>query len=110
MELFYVRKIHRICPQQRGLGPPTLSHGSMDFMKRWSLASGLMAQIESSELVSRLFINDLTADAAGSGRVRCPLPLAAAHRGRAWWLTGVGVFLSYGGRFLMRFAPMGSQR
>jgi hypothetical protein len=34
----------------------------------------------------------------------------AAHRGRARRLTGVQVFLSYGGRFLMRFASTGSQR
>jgi hypothetical protein len=33
-----------------------------------------------------------------------------AGSGRARWLTGVRVFSSYGGRFLMRFAPTGSQR
>jgi hypothetical protein len=47
---------------------------------------------------------------AGSGRGRRRLALTAAHHGRAWRLTGVQVFSSYGGRFLMRFAPTGSQR
>jgi hypothetical protein len=36
--------------------------------------------------------------------------LAAARHGRAWRLTGVQVFSSYDGQFLMRFAPTGSQR
>jgi hypothetical protein len=33
----------------------------------------------------------------------------AARHGRAWWLAGVQGFSSYGGWFLMRFAPTGSQ-
>jgi hypothetical protein len=32
------------------------------------------------------------------------------RRGRARWLTGVRVFSSYAGLFLMRFATTGSQR
>jgi hypothetical protein len=36
--------------------------------------------------------------------------LVAAHHGRAWRLTRVRVFLSYGGLFSMRLAPTGSQR
>jgi hypothetical protein len=36
--------------------------------------------------------------------------LAAVRRGRAWELARVPVFSSYGGRFLMRFSPTGSQR
>jgi hypothetical protein len=32
------------------------------------------------------------------------------RHGRAWWLAGVRVFSSYGGRFSMRFAPIGSQQ
>jgi hypothetical protein len=58
----------------------------------------------------RPFIADPTAEAAGSGRGRCRLALAAARCGRVWRLTGVQVFLSYGGQFKMRFAPTGSQR
>jgi hypothetical protein len=48
------------------------------------------------------------AEAVGSGRERRRLALAAVRRGRARWLTGVLVFLSHGGQFLMRFAPIGS--
>jgi hypothetical protein len=53
---------------------------------------------------------DLTAEAAGSSRGWRRLTLATARRDRARWLTGVRVFSSYGGRFLIRFAPTGSQR
>jgi hypothetical protein len=53
---------------------------------------------------------DSTAEAAGSGRGRRRLALAAAHHGRAWRLTGVRVFSSYGGRFSIRFAPTALQR
>jgi hypothetical protein len=55
--IFSSRKIRRICPQHCGLGPPTPAHGSTDFIKRQSLASGLTTQIESSEPVSRLLIS-----------------------------------------------------
>jgi hypothetical protein len=50
------------------------------------------------------------AEVAGSGRGQRRLALTAARRGRVWRLTGVRVFSSYGGRFSMMFAPMGSQR
>jgi hypothetical protein len=55
---------------------------------------------------------DPTAEVAGSdrGRLRLALALAAARHDRAWWLTGVRVFSSYDGQFLIRFAPTGSQR
>jgi hypothetical protein len=43
MELFSLRKIHRICPQHRGPGPPAPAHGSTDFIKRRSLATGSTA-------------------------------------------------------------------
>jgi hypothetical protein len=93
MELFFLRKIHRICPQHRGPGPSAPAHGSTDFIKRRPLASGSTARIKPIELVSQLLIS------------------IVHHRsdGRARWLTGAQVFSSYGGRFLMRFAPTGSQ-
>jgi hypothetical protein len=53
---------------------------------------------------------DLMAEAAGSGRGRRLLTLAVVRRGRARRLARIRVFLSYGGRFLMRFAPTESQR
>jgi hypothetical protein len=130
MELFSLRKIRRICPRHRGPGPPLSAHGSTDFIKCRSLASGLTARIESSEPVSLLGCLDPigrwvaigssqpmqespsanpTAEVAGSGRGRRWLVLTLARRGRARWLTGVWVFSSYGDRFSMRFAPMGSQ-
>jgi hypothetical protein len=57
MELFSLRKICRICPRGCGPGPPASAHGSTDFIKRRSLASGSRAQIEPSEPVSRLLIS-----------------------------------------------------
>jgi hypothetical protein len=53
---------------------------------------------------------DPMAEAAGSGRGRRRLALAAARRGQARRLTGVRVFSSFGGQFLIRFAPTVSQR
>jgi hypothetical protein len=53
MELFSLRKIRRICPQHRGLGPPTLAHGSTNFIKCRPLAIGSTAQIKPIESVSR---------------------------------------------------------
>jgi hypothetical protein len=131
MELFSLRKIRRICPQHRGPDPPSLAHGSTDFIKLRPLGSGLMARIESSKSVSLLLCLDLigrwvaigssqpmqespsvdpTAEVAGSGRGRRQLTLVAVRCGRARRLTGVQVFSSYGGRFSMRFAPTKSQR
>jgi hypothetical protein len=96
------RKIHRICPQHRGLDRPSPAHGPMDFIKRQPLGSGLTARIESSESVSLLGCldpigrwvaidssqpmqespgADLMAEAAGSGRGRRRLTLAAVDRG-----------------------------
>jgi hypothetical protein len=54
MKLFFLRKIHRICPRHHEPCPSAPAHGSTDFIKRWSLASGSTAQIESSEPVSLL--------------------------------------------------------
>jgi hypothetical protein len=54
MELFYLRKIRRICPQHRGPGPPVPAHGSMDFIKCWALATGSTAQIKPIESASLL--------------------------------------------------------
>jgi hypothetical protein len=59
---------------------------------------------------SRSFITDPTVEAAGSGRGRRGLTFVVARHGRAQRLTGVRLFSSYGGQFLMRFAPTGSQR
>jgi hypothetical protein len=85
-----------------------------DFIKCRSLVTGSMAQIKPLKLVSRLqisaFIANPIAEAAGSGRGRHWLALAAALRGRAQWVTGVRVFLSHGGQFSMRFATTGSQQ
>jgi hypothetical protein len=57
MELFSLRNICRICPQHRGPGPPTPAHGSTNFIKRRSLASGSTAQIDPSKPLSRLLIS-----------------------------------------------------
>jgi hypothetical protein len=131
MELFFLRKICRICPQHRGPDPPSPAHGPTDFIKCRLLVSGSMARIESSESVSLLGCldpigpwvaiassqpmqespgADRTAEVAGSGRVWRRLMLTVVHRGRARWLTEVWVFSSYGGRFSMRFALTESQR
>jgi hypothetical protein len=56
VELFSLRKIHRICPQPRGPGPPVLAHWSTDFIKHRSFAFGSTTQIESSKPVSQLLI------------------------------------------------------
>jgi hypothetical protein len=131
MELFFLRKICRICPQHRGPDPPSPAHGPTDFIECRLLVSGSMAWIESSESVSLLGCldrigpwvaigssqpmqespgADRTAEVAGSGRGWRRLILTVVHRGRARWLTEVWVFSSYGGRFSMRFAPTESQR
>jgi hypothetical protein len=68
MELFSLRKIHRICPQHRGPGPPAPAHGSTNFIKHRPLATGSTAQIKPIESVSRLFITDPMAETAGSDR------------------------------------------
>jgi hypothetical protein len=81
MELFSLRKIHKICLRGCGPGPLVSAHGSTNFIKRRPLATGLTAQIKPSESVSWLFITDQTVVAAGSDRGRCGLALTAAHRG-----------------------------
>jgi hypothetical protein len=120
MELFSLRKIHRICPRHRGPGPPATAHGSTDFIKHWSLATRSMAQIKPIKSESLLGCLDLiwrwvaigspqlmqespgadsTTEVAGSGRGQHQLTL-----------TEIQVFSSYGGRFSIRFARTGSQR
>jgi hypothetical protein len=120
MELFSLRKIRRICPQHRGLGPPAPAHGSTDFIKHWPLATGSTARIKpiksvsllgcldsiwrwvaivSSQLLQESPDVDPTAEVAGSSRGRRWLMLTTARRGWARRLVGVWVFLSYGGRF-----------
>jgi hypothetical protein len=73
-----------------------------------------MAQIESSESVSQLLISAVHHQSNGwRGWLRPGqrgLMLTVARHGRARRLVGVWVLSSYGGRFLMRFAPTGSQR
>jgi hypothetical protein len=131
MELFSLRKIHRICPRHRGPGPPALAHGSTDFIKRWLLATGSTTRIKPIESVSLLGCldliwrsvtigssqpmqespgTDLTAEAAGFARGRHWLTVAAVHHGWARRLAGVQIFSSYGGRFSIRFAPTRSER
>jgi hypothetical protein len=80
---------------------------STDFIKHRSLASGSMAQIEPSELVSRLLISVVRHRSNGRGGWLWP---GVARHGQARRVIGVRVFSSYGGRFSMRFVPMGSQR
>jgi hypothetical protein len=130
MELFSLRKIHRICPQRRGPDPPSPAHGPTDFIKCRPLVFGSTAQIESNESVSLLGCldpiehwvvisssqpmqespgADPTAEVARSGRGRRQLTLAVVRHGRAQRLTGVPVFSSYSGRFSMRFSPTESQ-
>jgi hypothetical protein len=112
--IIFLKKIHRICPQHRGSGPPAPIHGSTDFIKRRSLASGSTSQIESNEPIFRLLISVVHHRSDGSGGwLRSGAASARARGGAArpsTRLIGVRVFLSYGCRFLMRFAPTGSQR
>jgi hypothetical protein len=107
MDLFSLRKIRRICPQGCGPGLPVLAHGSTDFIKHRSLASGSTTQIQPSEPVYRLLISTVHHRSDGRGGW---LWSGAARYGRARRLAGVRVFSTYGGRFDMRFAPTGSQR
>jgi transposase InsO family protein len=53
MELFFLRKICKICPRHRGPGPPAPAHGSTDFIKHWSLATGSTARIKPIESATR---------------------------------------------------------
>jgi hypothetical protein len=117
MELFSLRKICRICPQHRGPGPPAPAHGSTDFIKRWPLATESTARIKPIESVSLLGCLDPIWHwvAIGSSWPMQESPsadLTTEVVGSGWGrsrLAGVRVFSSYGGRFLIRFAPTGSQ-
>jgi hypothetical protein len=108
--LFSLREIRRIFPWDCEPGPPASAHESTGFIKRRLLATGSMARVKPSELLSQSFITDQTVGVAGSGQGRRGLALTVAHHGRARRLIGVQVFLSHGGQFPMRFAPTGSQR
>jgi hypothetical protein len=114
MELFSLRKIHRICPQHHGPGRPAPANGSTDFIKRRPLVTGSMAKIKPIESLSRLLISVIHHRSDGWGSWlrpgAAPARAHAARRGRARWLARVRVFSSYGGRFSMSFAPTGSQR
>jgi hypothetical protein len=113
MELFSLRKIHRICPRYRGPGPLAPAHGSTNFNKCRSLASESTTQIKPSESVSRLLISAVhhRSDGwLGLGAVRAHTRGGASRRGRAWRFTEVRVFSSYGGQFSMRFAPLRSHQ
>jgi hypothetical protein len=85
MELFSLRKIHRICPRHRGLGPPPLAHGSTDFIKRRSLVTGSTAQIKLIEPVSRLLISVVHRRSDGGGGWLRPGAAPAHVRGGALW-------------------------
>jgi hypothetical protein len=98
----------------------------VDWVHRRQL-TGLRASLNASRWFSNLRPRSITAKgylqvlildirarsdggAVGSDWGRRGLVLTAACHGQAWQLTGVQVFSSHGGRFPMRFAPMGSQR
>jgi hypothetical protein len=83
MELFSLRKIRRICQQHRGPGPPTPAHGSTNFIKRWSLASGSMAQLHPSEPLSRLLISVVHHRSDGRSSWLRPGAARARARGNA---------------------------
>jgi hypothetical protein len=93
----------------RGPGPPAPAHRSMDFIKCRSLATGSTAQIKPLESVSWLLILVVYHRSNSSDGWLWPGPALAHARttrcGLARRLTRVWVFLSYGGRFSMRFAP-----
>jgi hypothetical protein len=114
MDLFSLRKIHRICPQHRGPGPPVPAHGFMDFITRRPLASGSMARIESSKPVSWLLVSAVHRRSDGWGGWLRPGAAPAHARGNASRPSAVArwssSFLERWWLFFMRFAPIGSQR
>jgi hypothetical protein len=85
MELFSLRKIHRICPRHHGLGPPAPAHGSTDFIKRQSLVTGSTAQIKLIEPVSRLLISVIHRRSDGGGGWLRSGAAPAHVRGGALW-------------------------
>jgi hypothetical protein len=85
MKLFSLRKIHRICPRGYGPSPPTSAHGSTDFIKHRSLASGSTAQIEPSEPLSQLLISVVHHRSDGRGGWLLPGAVRThAHSGASW--------------------------
>jgi hypothetical protein len=79
MELFSLRKIRRICPQHRVPGPPVSAHGSTDFIKHRSLATGSTTQIKLIESVSPLLIS------------------VVHHRSDGWLRPGAAPACAHGG-------------
>jgi hypothetical protein len=57
MNLFSLREIRRICPQDYGPGAPASAHGSTGFIKCRPLVTGSTARIKPSEPLSRLLIS-----------------------------------------------------
>jgi hypothetical protein len=89
MEVFSLRKIHRICPQHRGPGPPAPAHGSTHFIKCRPLATRSTSQIKPIELVSRLLISvDHHRSDSWDGWL-WPWAAPARSRGGASWLSVV---------------------
>jgi hypothetical protein len=85
MELFSFKKIRRICPRYHGPGPLVPAHGSMDFIKRRSLVTGLTTQIKPIKLESWLLISAVHRRSDGWGSwLRPGVALAHAHGGAAW--------------------------
>jgi hypothetical protein len=85
MELFFLRKIRRICPRHRGPGPPALAHGSTNFIKRRSLATGSTTQIDPSKLLSRLLLSDVHHRSDGRGGWLRPVATRNHARGGVSW-------------------------
>jgi hypothetical protein len=106
--IIFLKKIRRICSRQRGSGPPVPAHGSTDIIKHWSLAFGSMAQIESSEPVSRLLISPVHRRSDGwlrpgaapaHARGGASRPSAVAHRSLSFLVLRWSIFnevCSYG--------------
>jgi hypothetical protein len=114
MELFSLRKIHRICPWHCGPGPPAPAHGSMNLIKRRPLATRSTAQIKQIELVSRLLISAVHHRSDGwDGWLRPTHARAHACSGTSGPSTAAHQSLSFlklRWSVSMRFAPTGSQR
>jgi hypothetical protein len=83
MELFSLRKIHRICPQYSGPGPPAPAHGSTNIIKRRPLVTGSMTQIKPIESVSQLLISVVHRRSDGGGGWLRPESASAHARGSA---------------------------
>jgi hypothetical protein len=83
MELFSLRKIHRICPRGCGPGLPASAHGSMNIIKCRPLAFRSMAQIEPGEPLSQLLISTVHHRSDGRGGWLRPGAARARARGGA---------------------------